>query len=185
MSDLQKLPKVLVFDLDGCLWEPEMYELLYGTGGAPFKPRPDGDLIDRSGNIITLLGNTRDIMYELKSDGKWKDTKVAIASKCNEPNWAQECLDKFQLREKVNLRSVFSPDLIEIYFGSKVNHLRSIAKKSGIALTDMIFFDNQIDNCREVAAIGVTVAYTPDGVTRSIFEKALQAFPQSTRKIIK
>ena len=58
-----------------------MYELLYGTGGAPFKSRPDGDLIDKSGNIIFLLGDVRDIMYELKTDEKWKNTKVAIASK--------------------------------------------------------------------------------------------------------
>jgi hypothetical protein len=27
-------PRVLVFDLDGCVWDPEMYELY---GGAPFK----------------------------------------------------------------------------------------------------------------------------------------------------
>ena len=29
------LPKVVVFDLDGCVWDPEMYQL-WG-GGAPFK----------------------------------------------------------------------------------------------------------------------------------------------------
>ena len=32
------LPRVLVFDLDGCVWNPEMYEL-WGRGGAPFTPR--------------------------------------------------------------------------------------------------------------------------------------------------
>ena len=32
----KSLPKVVVFDLDGCVWDPEMYEL-WGSGGAPFK----------------------------------------------------------------------------------------------------------------------------------------------------
>ena len=78
---MSKLPKVLVFDLDGCLWEPEMYELLYGTGGAPFHIEKDGNLTDKCGNHITLIGDVRDIMYELKTNPKWTNTKVAIASK--------------------------------------------------------------------------------------------------------
>ena len=32
---MARLPKALVFDLDGCCWDPEMYEL-WG-GGSPFK----------------------------------------------------------------------------------------------------------------------------------------------------
>ena len=78
---MSKLPKVLVFDLDGCLWEPEMYELLYGTGGAPFHTEENGNLTDKSGNCIELIGDVRDIMYELKTNPKWTHTKVAIASK--------------------------------------------------------------------------------------------------------
>ena len=86
---------------------------------------------------------------ELKSDSKWSETKVAIASKCDEPDWANECLDKFELPDKTNLRSVFQDDLIEIYYGCKQKHLKEIAKKSNIKLKDMIFFDNQMDNCRK------------------------------------
>ena len=58
------LPKLLVFDLDGCLWEPEMYELLYGTGGSPFTVKPNGgDLLDKSGNHIELIGDVREILH--------------------------------------------------------------------------------------------------------------------------
>ena len=32
---MARLPKAFVFDLDGCCWDPEMYEL-WG-GGSPFK----------------------------------------------------------------------------------------------------------------------------------------------------
>ena len=183
-SKMSNLPKLLVFDLDGCLWVPEMYELLYGTGGAPFKTKSDGDLTDKSGNIIELMGNVREIMHELKTNEKWSNTRVAIASKCNEPNWAHECLDKFELPDKIKLRTVFHPDLIEIYFGNKQNHLKAIASKSNIDLKDMIFFDNQMDNCVDVAKIGVTVAYTPSGVTKEAFDQVLEAFP-APGKIIK
>ena len=49
---MPNLPKLLVFDLDGCLWEPEMYELY---GGSPFSLRPnDGDLTDKSGTHIKM-----------------------------------------------------------------------------------------------------------------------------------
>ena len=47
-------PKVVVFDLDGCVWYPEMY-MLWG-GGAPFNTQPNGDLKDRSGSKCYLMG---------------------------------------------------------------------------------------------------------------------------------
>ena len=51
------LPKAVVFDLDGCLWAPDMY-MLWG-GGAPFEVREDGDLDDRNGARVRLLGAVR------------------------------------------------------------------------------------------------------------------------------
>ena len=178
------LPKVLVFDLDGCVWNPEMYELMWGRGGAPFKVRPDGDLEDSDGELIYLMGDVRSIMRELKTDSKWSAVKIAIASKCNEPNWAHECLDKFDLGDGIKLRSVFDPDLIEIYGGLKDSHLKTIQNKTGAALADMIFFDNQIDNCHLVANIGVTCSYVTNGVTRKAFDRVLAQFP-SPGKIVK
>ena len=51
------------------------------------------------------------------------------------------------------LKSVFHPDLMEIYWDNKQRHLKVIAEKSGIQLEDMIFFDNQMDNCRDVSVL--------------------------------
>ena len=41
-SKNKKKPKLIIFDLDGCLWAPEKYELLYFSGGkgAPFTTDP-------------------------------------------------------------------------------------------------------------------------------------------------
>ena len=104
---------------------------------------------------------------------------------CDEPNWAHECLDKFLLPEKIKLRTVFDPNLIEIYYGNKQNHLRTIAEKTGYKLQEMVFFDNQMDNCRDVAQLGVTVAYTPSGVTREAFNKVLEVFPAQNGQMVK
>merc|ERR1712066_445897 len=80
------LPRALVFDLDGCLWAPEMYEL-WGRGGAPFTLMKNGNLKDRGGEGVELLGDVRNIMLELKTDEKWKDTVIGVASTCDEPSW--------------------------------------------------------------------------------------------------
>ena len=144
---MSQLPKALVFDLDGCIWEPELYELY---GGAPFTVCPNGDLTDKSGEKIYLMGDVRNILHELKNECKWSNTVVAIASKCTEFKWADECLEKFQLPGKQSLKSIFHPDLMEIYWDNKQKHHKAIEEKSGIKLNDMIFFDNQLDNCHDV-----------------------------------
>ena len=79
--------------------------------------------------------------------------------------------------EKYKLKDIFDQNLTEIYKGSKSGHLREISKKSGYSLEEMIFFDNEWGNCQTVAKIGVTVVYTPKGVTRHLFQEALDQFP--------
>ena len=61
--------------------------------------------------------------------------------------------------------------------GSKDNHFRSLKKETGIDYDQMIFFDDQMGNCQTVSKLGVTVVYTPDGVTRQSFEEGLEKFP--------
>ena len=39
------------------------------------------------------------------------------------------------------------------------------------------FFCTYIGNCQTVAKIGVTVVYTPKGVTKALFDEALSKYP--------
>ena len=64
--NMSQIPKALVFDLDGCVWDPELYQLM---GGSPFKSLPNGDVEDSSGEKIYLMGDVRTIMNELKNEG--------------------------------------------------------------------------------------------------------------------
>jgi magnesium-dependent phosphatase 1 len=185
------LPKLVVFDLDGCLWRPEMYELLYYSGGAgaPFTPS-DNDpniLLTRRGEPVYLLGNVRQVMEELYLEPKWNDVKVGISSRTDQPDWARELLQKFQVDHDDGtfcLNDIFQGGPIQIASDAKVDHFRRIASETGVALEDMLFFDNEFGNCKDVSSLGVTVAYCPNGVDTSIWEEAVRAFPVRAGNII-
>ena len=190
-------PKAIVFDLDGCLWRPEMYELVWFSKGqgAPFSPHPDepGSLISVAGEPIRLLGDVREVMRELLEDPKWEECHIGISSRTDEPNWARELLQKFTIDERSDpdderptvLQDVFeNSPIIEIAKDGKVQHFQRIANTLGISFGDMLFFDNESGNCREVARLGVTVAYCPDGIDRRVFEVALEAFPQTGGDVV-
>jgi hypothetical protein len=90
--------------------------------------------------------------------------------------WALELIDKFGLGDGLLLRDAIQGPR-EIYKGSKSDHLRTISSKTGVPLEQMIFFDNEIENCRVVAGVGATVVYTPQGMTRKLFQEGLGKFP--------
>jgi hypothetical protein len=49
-------PSLVVFDLDACVWLPEMYQL-WGGGGAPFSYRDaENCCVDAAGTPVVLLG---------------------------------------------------------------------------------------------------------------------------------
>jgi magnesium-dependent phosphatase 1 len=170
---LEALPKAVVFDLDGCLWAPDMY-MLWG-GGAPFTVQKDGTLKDCRGSKVEMLGAVPEVLLELKTNPKWEGVQVCIASCTDEPSWAQQCLKLFKMADDAPLKSVMMVE--EIHGGNKQTHLRNIAERTGIALEDMLFFDNERGNCVDVSAIGVTVAYVPRGVTALAWDRALANFP--------
>ena len=60
------------------------------------------------------------------------------------------------------------------------SHFPALQKESGIAYSEMIFWDDCTygDNCRDVATncAGVTCVRTPDGLTEALFQAGLDAF---------
>jgi magnesium-dependent phosphatase 1 len=198
-GDDKYMPKIVVFDLDGCLWRPEMYELLYFSGGAgaPFTPSEHDDniLLTRKGEKVYLLGNVRDVMTELYTDKQWVGVQVGISSRTDQPSWARELLQKFKVEDPTNtntgggttttfvLSDVFQGP-IEIASDSKVKHFRRISAATKVPLEDMLFFDNEFGNCQAVSDLGVTVAYCPGGVTNEIWKAAVEAFPVRSGSVV-
>ena len=178
-SALVARPKLIVFDLDACVWFPEMY-MLMGGGGAPFEFDAARNVAtDRHGEAVKLLGAIPQIFEALRAEPRFAGCQVAIASRSDEPAWARECIKKFCVGDGVPLSDIIAPNLIEIYKArSKQVHLTAISKASGVAFEEMMFLDNESGNCRAVAQLGVTVVYTPNGVTAEEWAHALEVFPQ-------
>ena len=52
------------------------------------------------------MADVRKIMHDLKTNPKWSNTDVAVASCCDEPGWAAECIKKFGLGDGLHLKVV-------------------------------------------------------------------------------
>ncbi|CAJ1405627.1 unnamed protein product [Effrenium voratum] len=170
------LPRCVVFDLDGCIWSPEMYELSWDRGGSPFRYDEKGVMRDRNGCAILLHSGVDRALTEMASETKWQDTQVAVASCCDVPPWAFELLGKFEFGpSRAKLSQVIST--AQIHKGSKQGHLREIRDTVGCDFDDMIFFDNEPYNCDQVARLSVTCVYCPEGVTTEAWTAGIEAFP--------
>mmetsp|Transcript_16363 Transcript_16363/g.40322 ORF Transcript_16363/g.40322 Transcript_16363/m.40322 type:complete len:215 (+) Transcript_16363:1581-2225(+) len=168
-------PKLLVFDLDGTLWYPEMYQL-WG-GGAPFTRRADGDVTDCNGQRVRMMGNSRALLKQVLESEDWKGTGIAVSSRTDEPGWAQECMRKIVIvpgQDAVTLKDCIGHE--EISKVSKDKHMRSLKQRTGVDFEDMLFFDNEIGNCRRVEPLGVHCVYVPDGMTAASWSSALHDF---------
>lgn len=168
-----KLPKVVALDLDGTIWDPEMYQLY---GGAPFKQKSPALLVDRKGEEVYLHTGVYECFEYVKQNG----IIMAVASTTDEPAWARECLDKFILPSaQVSLSS--RVDITEIYKANKQAHMRAICKKAGCDLQDILFIDNQMNNINACQQIGVPSFFTPKGLTTEMWHAALVYFDNKSK----
>jgi len=192
-----KRPKAIIFDLDGCLWSPEMYEILYFQGGrgSPFRRDPDDplNLVTCGNEPVYLLADVRSVFQQIYRNPEFRSIKIGISSRTDEPTWARELLKKFPIPldagkgvngECVNLERIFDGP-IEISKEEKVDHFRRIAKECNIGLSDILFFDNEYRNCLSVACLGVSAVYCPQGVTQELWNLGVYTdFPRSDGTVI-
>jgi magnesium-dependent phosphatase 1 len=188
------LPKLVAFDLDGTIWTPEMYEL-WGGGGSPFRvdPAAPHTLRDRAHTQVTLLGESARILHALKTHPRWSNTVVAWVSCCDEPEWAYECLSKFNTDpssipnhpmplqassdQPLRLEQCVDSKACMIFKSNKQTHFKRLrAAYPHIAYEEMVFFDNDMGNIRDVSPLGVKCVYTPHGMTHSVWEDGMRLF---------
>lgn len=106
---------------------------------------------------------------------KWAKSRVGYASRTEYPKWAHECLKRIEVGDNIHMDEVLKP-LREIYPGKKTSHFEQFHKDTGIAFNEMVFFDNEQRNCIDVARLGVTCVYTPNGMTAAKWKEGLAAF---------
>ncbi len=151
-------PKLIVFDLDFTLWN---------CGGSwidatiwPFE-NLNGRVYDAEGREFELYPDVDSIISNLES----QDLQLALASRTMEPEWANWLLDAWKMTDRFHHR--------EIYPGSKLQHFGTLKKRTKFAYKDMLFFDDEERNIREVGELGVTAVHVLDGLGKDVFEDGL------------
>ena len=75
---------------------------------------------------------------------------------------------QFPIGEGYHLKDVLHSNIHIDNVTNKIIHIKRISQETGIAPNEMVFFDNQLDQCEDVSEINVTVAYVPNGLTRYV-----------------
>ena len=156
-----KLPRLIVFDLDFTLWD---------CGGTwcdclcpPFALR-NGQVEDADRRHVRLYDCVPGVLEWCDEN----DISMALASRTEQPSWAR------QLVEMLGIANQFQ--FAEIYPTSKLKHFAALSAESGVAFDDMLFFDDEMRNIREVGTLGVTCMYVEGGFRRDTFDDGLAEF---------
>ena len=154
-------PALVVFDLDFTLWD---------CGGTwcdcltpPFRVH-GGRVLDRNDRHVRLYDCVDDILNHCEH----LSIPYAIASRTEQPGWARNLLDLLEITH----RFAFA----EIYPSSKLQHFSSLRDVSGFDFREMLFFDDEMRNIREVSGLGVTSIFVENGITPAVFHDALQEY---------
>jgi magnesium-dependent phosphatase 1 len=111
---------MIVFDLDDCLWSPEMYTL-YNKPSKPISgnlnPEVSKEESDEVGTIgmqvpgggptVKLFDGARRALREIALDPKYKGVIVAAASSSEEPTYSHSCLEGIEVLPGLTMRDMF------------------------------------------------------------------------------
>jgi magnesium-dependent phosphatase 1 len=184
--------QLVVFDLDYTIWQPEMYQI----DGPPMlmsvddfqrkrnRGHPPGSdtilqhkiVTDRRGTPITVFEGASHALSEINRQKKVKPLKVGISSRTDEPRWALQIMQWLTVADGTPLANCFDNNLIEISYDNKSKHFMSLNRKTGIPFEDMVFFDNEYSNIQSVGSLGVKCYFTPEGMTKDVWNKCLADF---------
>lgn len=146
---------LIIFDLDFTLWN---------AGGtwcdhtSPPYRKVNDHIKDSENNIIFLYPEAKEILEDLSVD-----YTLGIASRTHRPEWALELMSLF------NIKHLFK--YFEIYPGSKVEHFYQIQSRSGIAFSQMLFFDDEMRNIDDVRNLDATTVLVDQGITRELVSR--------------
>lgn len=196
-------PKLIVFDLDMCIWSPEMYELDEIPTTASIirgKLKPDdaeGVIAVTSGyDQIRIFPDALAILQQYQR-GEFPDTvRIAAASSADTPravSIGRAAMGLLEVVPGVTLRQTFARGWPIGFEGNlqlgrtpplssnkAETHFPLLKAATGIEYSDMVFFDdcNWGDHCANVAQAcpGVVTQRTPRGLRRSEWDAALTSF---------
>ncbi|KAL7479825.1 hypothetical protein ACHAW6_005538, partial [Cyclotella cf. meneghiniana] len=164
------LPSIIVFDLDDCLWTPEMHELsgppsipiegpldpnnpsesplgTIGMGVPSTRRKKRGAWGDgyHADEVVELYPGARLALRELARNPKYRNVKIAVASTSLEPEYSRSCIAGIEIVEGVTMKDMISYAQIGRsgkLTSIKTTHFQLIHEQSGVPYDDMLFFDD-------------------------------------------
>ena len=175
------LPQTIVFDLDDCLWSPEMYTLSSMPTSpvtAPLHSSGVGVVGVRSGSsTVRLFPEALSVLQRVAS-GEYEGVTFALASSSEEPAYSNACLEALEVLPGVKMSSLFPYRAIgrtgELT-SRKTTHFKSLKRQfPEMDYKRTLFFDdcNWGDHVGDLnTALGVKGIRTPNGLTVADFEE--------------
>lgn len=159
MSSKGKLPKLVVFDLDYTLWP-----FWVDTHVTPPFRKSNGKVVDMTGATIRFYPEVPQVLQKLSD----MNIPVGVASRTSEIQGAEQLCELFDWNKYFKYK--------EIYPGSKVAHFNQFKNYTGFEFEDMLFFDDEERNIRDLNKINVTSILVRNGVSLKVLEEGLQTF---------
>nr|CAD7394900.1 unnamed protein product [Timema cristinae] len=128
------------------------------------------EVVDSRGEIIRYYPEVPEVLKKLANDG----FILAVASRTSEIKGANQLLKLFDWDQYFKYK--------EIYPGSKVTHFNKIKKDSGVSFKDMIFFDDEQRNIRDLTQHGVVSILVKNGVNFKVIEEGLLQFRKGLKR---
>lgn len=153
-------PKLIVFDLDYTLW-PFWVDTHVDP---PFTKDSKGRIFDTHRVEVKCYSDVPSILDKLYKEGY----QLGVASRTSCTQEARDLVKLFDWEKYFNY--------MEIYPGSKLTHFKKFKEQSGLAYEDMMFFDDETRNIREVGGLGVTCVFAENGVTNELLSQGLQTY---------
>jgi magnesium-dependent phosphatase 1 len=196
-----EFPELVVFDLDQCLWSPEMYIL----DEVPSLKRVEVGSLGEHGKGVVGVHSGREVIrlfpavIPILQDyflGKYPGMRIAAASSADTPHAvhiAKTAMSMLEIFPGTTMREVFQKGWEEgfedhlqigrtppLSSNKGKTHFPILRKATGIPYDKMLFFDDCSwdDNCRTVERLcpGVTTIQTPLGIQACEWEDGLRKY---------
>lgn len=199
--DSKTLPQLVVFDLDQCLWSPEMYTL-------SVVPKEEHAKVGKLGNfgegavgvysgreVIRLFPGALKVLQDIYLD-RYPGVRIAVASSADTPlavSIGKAAMNILEILPGVTMRAVFAKGWDDGFTGNiqigrtpplssnkASTHFPILRQATGIEYKDMLFFDDCLwgDHCGRVEkhCPGVVAVRTPDGLGEKEWQEGLQKY---------
>ncbi|XP_064640604.1 magnesium-dependent phosphatase 1-like isoform X2 [Lineus longissimus] len=135
----------------------------------PFRKESDGKVYDSYGSQMKYYPEVPSILEDLEAQG----IDMGVASRTEEPRGANQLLQCFGWEKYFKYK--------EIYPGNKKTHFKRFSEASGLPYKDMLFFDDEMRNIRDINGIGATAFYVHGGMTHAELKAGLKQFENNQK----